>query len=137
MKTCSFPLFLVLFAKVVETNGQNWTYPPFAAEIVGTDGELISTSFADPKGSIVARGAVDDKVSLVAILEAIETLLESPAGFHPIRSFYIVSGFDEEIGGRDGAAAIAKLLAERHVKFEFILDEGLLFSSSFSVLAAR
>jgi carboxypeptidase PM20D1 len=35
-------------------------------------------------------------------------------------------GHDEEISGFQGAAEIAKLLESRQIKFDFILDEGML-----------
>ena len=33
-------------------------------------------------------------------------------------------GHDEEIGGRDGAAHVAKFFKERGLKFSFMMDEG-------------
>jgi carboxypeptidase PM20D1 len=38
---------------------------------------------------------------------------------------YLAFGHDEEVGGAGGAAQIAKTLAERGVKFEAVLDEGM------------
>ncbi len=87
---------------------EKWSYPPFAGEI------------AD--GFIWGRGAMDDKGSLVAILEAVETLLER--GFRPKRSVLFVFGHDEEVGGTTGAAAVAELLKSRGVRPFFVLDEG-------------
>ncbi len=85
-----------------------WSYRPFAGEI------------AD--GYIWGRGAMDDKGSLVAILEAVETLLER--GFRPKRSVLLVFGHDEEVGGTRGAAAVAELLKSRGVRPFLVLDEG-------------
>lgn len=34
-------------------------------------------------------------------------------------------GADEEISGLRGARELAKVLTRRHLKFEFVLDEGL------------
>jgi carboxypeptidase PM20D1 len=85
-----------------------WSYRPFSGEI------------AD--GYIWGRGALDDKGSLVAILEAVETLLER--GFRPKRTVILVFGHDEEIGGAEGAAAVAKLLKSRGVRPLLVLDEG-------------
>ncbi|PYQ58025.1 MAG: hypothetical protein DMF53_21255, partial [Acidobacteria bacterium] len=45
-------------------------------------------------------------------------------GFQPDRTIYFAFGHDEEVGGKYGAAEIAKLLAQRGVKPAFILDEG-------------
>lgn len=85
-----------------------WTYPPFGGQI------------AD--GYVWGRGAMDDKGSLVAQLEAIESLLSE--GATPRRTVYLALGHDEEVGGRSGAAAIAGLLKARGVRPAFVLDEG-------------
>ena len=74
-------------------------------------------------GYIWGRGAMDDKGSLLSIFNAVETLLEK--GFQPKRDIYLCSGHDEEVGGLNGAARIAATLAERGVRAEFTLDEGL------------
>lgn len=85
-----------------------WQQPPF------------SGALAD--GFIWGRGALDDKFNLLAQLEAIERLLKS--GYKPKRTLYIGSGHDEEVGGT-GAQAIAARLAQRGVRLEFVLDEGM------------
>jgi carboxypeptidase PM20D1 len=89
------------------TEGE-WPQPPFAGEIA--DGHLWG------------RGALDDKGSLIAILEAVEALVEE--GFTPGPTVFLGLGHDEEVGGDSGAAAIADLLAERGVRLAFVLDEG-------------
>jgi carboxypeptidase PM20D1 len=66
---------------------------------------------------------LEDKVSVLGILEAIEKLLRD--GFVPRRTIYIAFGHDEEIGGLQGAAKIAELLNSRGVKLDYVLDEGL------------
>jgi carboxypeptidase PM20D1 len=86
----------------------DWTYPPF-------DGR-IAEQF------IWGRGSQDDKGSLLAIMEAVETLLAG--GFQPRRTIYLAFGHDEEIGGLKGAAKISALLRQRNVSAEWILDEG-------------
>ncbi len=85
-----------------------WTHPPFAGRI------------AD--GYIWGRGAMDDKMSVVGILEAVERLLAD--NFKPRRTLYLAFGHDEESGGVRGAARIAQLLKARGIQPEFILDEG-------------
>jgi len=87
----------------------HWTHPPFAGQI------------AD--GYIWGRGTMDDKVSVLGILEAVEYLLS--AGFRPQRTIYLAFGHDEEIGGHNGAAKIAELLRARGVELEYVLDEGM------------
>ena len=94
---------------------RRWTYPPFEGVV------------AD--GAVWGRGAMDDKASVLGILEAVEGLLTQ--GFRPTRTTYLVFGHDEETGGRDGAARVARLLAERGVHPEFVLDEGLVIADRF------
>lgn len=74
-------------------------------------------------GFIWGRGSLDDKVSVISTLEAIETLIGE--NFTPERSIYLAFGHDEEIGGESGAKQIAQYLEEQNIKAEFILDEGL------------
>ena len=73
-------------------------------------------------GFVWGRGALDDKGSLLALLEAVEHLIA--AGAHPRRTVYLAFGYDEEVGGRRGAARIAALLQSRGVHPAFVLDEG-------------
>jgi len=86
----------------------DWKYPPFSGTV------------AD--GYLWGRGTMDDKGSLMAILEALEHLLSQ--GFQPFRTIYLAFGHDEEIGGQEGARKIADLLASRHIELDFVLDEG-------------
>jgi len=86
----------------------DWTNPPFAGKI------------AD--GFIWGRGTMDDKGSLIAILEAVESLLAE--GYQPRRTIYLAFGQDEEVGGENGAVKMAERLASRGVRAEYALDEG-------------
>ncbi|MGQ0619649.1 MAG: M20 family peptidase [Panacagrimonas sp.] len=85
-----------------------WTHPPF-------DGVVAD-------GRVWGRGAIDDKASLVALMESAEHLLGE--GFTPPRTLMFAFGHDEEIGGRNGAAEIAQRLRERGVQAAFAIDEG-------------
>jgi carboxypeptidase PM20D1 len=85
-----------------------WTHPGFSGEI------------AD--GLIWGRGTMDDKQTIVGVLEAVDLLLVK--GFRPKRTIYLAFGQDEEIGGLEGAAKIAQLLKSRGVQLDFVLDEG-------------
>lgn len=85
-----------------------WTHPPFAGVV------------AD--GAIWGRGALDDKATVIALLEAAERLAAS--GFRPDRDVYFLFGHDEEIGGVDGAAKLAATLEARGVRLAWTLDEG-------------
>ncbi len=86
----------------------DWDQPPFSGEVV--DGEIWG------------RGAMDDKAAVMAILESVEALLA--AGFEPRRTVVIAFGHDEEIGGKNGAQAIAKTFAAEGLRFDVIVDEG-------------
>ncbi|EHR71111.1 acetylornithine deacetylase/succinyldiaminopimelate desuccinylase-like deacylase [Burkholderiales bacterium JOSHI_001] len=77
-------------------------------------------------GYVWGRGAWDDKSNLITQLEAVERLIAN--GFQPTRSIYLVFGADEEVGGERGALPIARLLKERGVKLDFVVDEGLLIT---------
>lgn len=93
------------------TEGQ-WKEPPFAGVV--------------KDGVVWGRGAWDDKGNLVAQLEAMEMLLAS--GFQPRQTVYLFSGADEEVNGLRGAAQAVKLLRERNVRLDFVIDEGLLIT---------
>ncbi len=86
----------------------SWKKPPFEG--------------AEADGFLWGRGTIDDKGSLVTILEAVEGLLADK--FAPKRTVYLAFGHDEEIAGKAGAAKIVDLLASRNVRAELVLDEG-------------
>ena len=90
----------------------HWQAPPF-------DGTIRD-------GFIWGRGSWDDKGNLFSILEAAEQLAKD--GFRPKRTIYFAFGADEEVGGQRGASAIAKLLAQRGVKLDYVIDEGLVIA---------
>ncbi|WP_288904551.1 M20 family peptidase [uncultured Sneathiella sp.] len=91
----------------------------------GTEGDWQEDAFSGAirDGAIWGRGTLDDKLSVLAILEAAE--LQLAEGFKPKRTLYFAFGHDEEIGGKNGAGKIAALLEERNVKLAFTLDEGM------------
>jgi len=72
---------------------------------------------------IYGRGTMDDKCSLVGIVEAVEQLIKE--GYEPQRTVYLAFGHDEEIGGAKGAAVIANYLEEQDVEAAMVLDEGM------------
>ena len=77
-------------------------------------------------GFVYGRGAIDLKNMCVGWMEALETLLSD--GFRPRRTFVLGLGHDEEIGGHDGGAHIAKWVSEEFGGencLEFLWDEGL------------
>jgi len=85
----------------------DWKHPPFSGAIA--------------EGAVWGRGSVDDKGSLIAIFEALETLAKQ--GFRPRRTVMVVSGEDEEVRGQ-GARAAAAWLVSHGIRAEFVLDEG-------------
>lgn len=70
------------------------------------------------------RGAVDDKCQIIAIFEAVESLISG--GFAPVCDVYVCLGHNEEIlvGEGSGAREIAAELKNRGVRLSFVLDEG-------------
>ncbi|MFN8572011.1 MAG: M20/M25/M40 family metallo-hydrolase [Gemmatimonadaceae bacterium] len=93
---------------VPEPNLKDWQHGPFSGDV------------AD--GFIWGRGTLDDKSTVLAVLEAVEGLLA--AGYHPKRTVYLTFGHDEEVGGRYGARPIVDELVKRGVKPALVLDEG-------------
>lgn len=106
------PIVLLAHQDVVpvpDDTRQNWNVDPFAG-LVRDD-------------AVWGRGAIDDKGSLIALLEAAEFLARQ--GRQPVRTIIFAFGHDEELGGDGGAVLMARLLAERGVRAWFVLDEGM------------
>jgi carboxypeptidase PM20D1 len=93
---------------VEESTVDEWTYPPF-------DGNIVD-------GIIWDRGAIDVKLGVVSLMEAMELLLAE--NIRPKRDVYLAFGHDEEVGGSDGAAKIAGYFAQLGIRFDYVLDEG-------------
>ena len=85
-----------------------WDHPPFAGVI------------AD--GFVHGRGTLDDKGSIVTMMQAVETLVRD--GFQPNQTVYFAFGHDEEIGGEDGAGAVVSHLRTQGITLDWSLDEG-------------
>lgn len=104
------PLLLLAHQDVVPVEAGSeaaWQHPAFAGVV------------AD--GAIWGRGAIDDKASLLAIMEVVEHLLSQQ--FSPVCDVWLAFGHDEETGGH-GAAALAAELQRRGVRPYLVLDEG-------------
>ena len=84
-----------------------WTHPPFGGVVAG--------------GFVWGRGTLDDKVSVLATLEAVESLVAQ--GFAPRRTVLLVFGHQEEKGGR-AMPALVEMLRARGVRPSFVMDEG-------------
>lgn len=102
------PLLLLAHLDVVPATGQQWQHDAFSGAII--DGEIWG------------RGAIDNKGSVAAILEAVSALQAS--GFTPTRTVIIALGHDEEVGGFEGAKQIADWLHQSGVTPWLVLDEG-------------
>lgn len=87
---------------------KNWTVPSFSGTI--------------KNDTIWGRGAVDDKVAVIAIMESIEKLLEK--NYVPDRNIYISLGHDEEVAGKRGAKKISEWFKEKGIRPALVLDEG-------------
>lgn len=96
---------------VVPVNEEGWKVDPFSGEI--TD------------GYIYGRGTLDMKGHVVALLEAIESLLKEGIEFE--RDVYIMLGHNEETGSAlpdSGARKIMEMLRDEGKHFYCVVDEG-------------
>lgn len=114
------PYMLTSHMDVVPANRKFWSSDPFNATV-------------KEDKYIYARGTIDAKHLMVSMLEALEFMLTR--GFKPQRSFYLVFGHDEEVGGLEGAQTISNMLECRLKesewdKLEYILDEGTIISKT-------
>jgi carboxypeptidase PM20D1 len=110
------PILLLAHQDVVpvpEDTLEQWVVDPFAG--------------VERDGAIWGRGSIDDKGSLVALLEAAEVL--AARGWRPARTVMFAFGHDEELGGA-GARQIAAELERRGVRAWFVLDEGMVTLAS-------
>lgn len=102
------PVVLMAHLDVVPIDGDAvWQHPPFGGEI--------------HDGAIWGRGTLDDKGELVAICEAVETLLEQD--FVPEQDVWLSFGCNEEVTGRAAELAVEEL-TRRGVRPWFVIDEG-------------
>ena len=101
-------MFLGHFDVVPTPDSADWKHKPFKGTIA--------------KDTLWGRGALDDKNVIVALLEAAEYRLSK--GFQFNRTLIFAFGHDEETGGKNGAAAIAKHLIKNKTAVSFIADEG-------------
>ncbi len=105
------PILLLGHLDVVPADPETrdaWTHPPFAGRIADSH--------------IWGRGTLDDKQSVLGLLEAVETLLNE--GFQPRRTIVLAFGHDEEAGSH-GAQALAAHLRRAGTRFAYVLDEGM------------
>ncbi|MCF6744068.1 M20/M25/M40 family metallo-hydrolase [Blastococcus sp. KM273128] len=101
------PLVLMAHYDVVPVAGQEWSRDPFSGLV--------------EDGCVHGRGAIDDKGSMVAILEAVEALVAD--GFTPRRDVYLSFGNDEEVAGV-GARLAVEAFTARGIRPWAVVDEG-------------
>ena len=92
---------------VVPGTEADWTHGPFSGHVDDT--------------YIWGRGAIDMKDQVAGILEAIEYALAH--GWEHKRTLLLAFGQDEETTQR-GAGAIGRVLEERGIELEYLVDEG-------------
>ncbi|MCX6211961.1 MAG: M20/M25/M40 family metallo-hydrolase [Bacteroidetes bacterium] len=73
------------------------------------------------EGYIWGRGVIDDKSSMIEILEAAEAQLAK--GFQPKQTILLCFGADEESSGK-GATAVVKYFKSKNQRFDIVVDEG-------------
>lgn len=93
---------------VIEGTEKLWKKAPFTG--------LVQDGF------VYGRGTLDDKSTVMGLLEAAEYLLAQ--NYQPKRTIYFSFGHDEEVSGRNGGQALAQTLEERGIKLEMVIDEG-------------
>lgn len=95
---------------VVPGTESQWEHGAFSGDIAG--------------GYIWGRGSLDDKIMVLAILEAVEMHLQK--NFQPNRTILLVFGQDEEVGGPEGMKHVVQTLRSRGInEVALVLDEGL------------
>ncbi|XP_020526239.1 aminoacylase-1 [Amborella trichopoda] len=109
-KTQLSSILLNSHTDVVPSENHKWVHPPLSAHI-------------DFNGDIYARGSQDMKCVGLQYLEAIKRLKRN--GFKPVRTVYLSFVPDEEIGGVDGAGALANSKNFEKMNVAVVLDEGL------------
>ncbi|MFC6508476.1 M20/M25/M40 family metallo-hydrolase [Promicromonospora citrea] len=102
-----FPVVLVAHQDVAPVLETDWAGDPFSGEI--------------RDGVVHGRGAVDGKGVLVAVLDAVETLLGD--GFVPERDVWLFFGADQETTGQSAERAVRRLY-ELGVRPWLVLDQG-------------
>lgn len=102
---------------LVSEVAEDWDFGPFSGAVAN--------------GRIYGRGAIDMKGMLFSLMESLNNLIRSR--HVPQRDIYLAFGFDEEVGGQQGAAKIAGYFKSKNIKFDAVYDEGGLILEKGSV----
>ena len=96
-------------------------------DVVPVEASAVKLWHAQPyggevkEGYIWGRGVLDDKSSMISILEATEAQLAK--GFQPKQTILLCFGADEESSG-NGATAVVKYFKSKNKRFDIVVDEG-------------
>jgi carboxypeptidase PM20D1 len=96
-------------------------------DVVPVEVSAVKLWHAQPYGGeikdnyIWGRGVLDDKSSMISILEAAEAQLAK--GYKPKQTIFLCFGADEESSGK-GATAMVNYFTYIHQKFDLVVDEG-------------
>lgn len=96
---------------------EEWDFGPFSGAVAN--------------GRIYGRGAIDMKGMLFSLLESMNNLIKTK--HTPQRDIYLAFGFDEEVGGQQGAVKIAEYFKNKNITFDAVYDEGGLILEKGSV----
>lgn len=102
------PVVLMAHYDVVPADESDWQHPPFSGKI-------------DKDGNIWGRGAIDTKVTVCGILEAVEAALKKK--YVPANDIWISFSGDEETMGASAPAAV-DYLESIGVTPALVIDEG-------------
>lgn len=120
------------YSCIYRWKGKNSSLNPFLflahLDIVPVENSSLTLWNVAPFGGTIkdnavwGRGAIDDKGSLIAIMEATEHLLHQQ--YQPERDIYLCFGHDEELGGEKGAKEIVKWFEQKNIHPALVMDEG-------------
>jgi len=119
------------FNYIYEWKGSDTTLLPMVLmahyDVVPVEASAVKLWHANPYGGEVkenyiwGRGVLDDKASMISILEATEAQLAK--GYQPKQTILLCFGADEESSGK-GATAMVKYFKDNNRKFDLVVDEG-------------
>lgn len=87
---------------------EEWDFAPFSGAVAN--------------GRIYGRGSIDMKGMLFSLIESLNNIIKNK--HTPERDIYLAFGFDEEVGGLQGAVYIANYFKQKNIKFDAVYDEG-------------